>query len=111
MPKIRTISPGDLGNQIYLAPACRAHGQRAKYLFQNDFRLLKDFVIPKTQDPYPAAFEHGGPMNVIGGLPVDRVPSTIDFYRELGRGTVEVEDEISDNMLATKFVADKLPVT
>ena len=37
--------------------------------------------------------------------------SAIDFYREPGRGAVEVEDEIADNMLAPEFVSGKLSVT
>ena len=49
-------------------------------------------------------------MSVIESLPFDRMSSTIDFYCELGRGAVEVEDKIADGMLAPKFVSSKLSV-
>ena len=49
-------------------------------------------------------------MSIISSLPFDRMSSSIDFYRELGRGAVEVEDEIPDNILAPKFVSGKLSV-
>jgi len=49
-------------------------------------------------------------MIIINGLFLDRMPSAVDLYRELGRGTVEVDDEVPGNILATKFVVGKLPV-
>ena len=88
----------------------RAQGQCLKDLLQDGLRLLKDFVIPKTQDVDTAAFEHRGSMSIIESLPFGRMPSAIDFYREPGRDTVEIEDEIADNMLASEFVSGKLSV-
>ena len=68
-------------------------------------------MIPKLQDLDSAAFEHPGPMSVIGSLRLCRMPSAIDFDCELGLGAVEIENEITDDMLAPKFVSGKLSVS
>ncbi len=50
-------------------------------------------------------------MLIPGNLTIGSMSSTVDFYREFGRGAVEIEDEISDNMLTPKFVAGQLSIT
>ena len=49
-------------------------------------------------------------MRVISSLPHGRMTSTIDFDRKFGRGAVEVDDEVSDNMLASKLVSSKFSI-
>src|SRR6266508_2690033 len=76
---------------------------------QNAFEILKDVIVPESEDPIAVTFQHRGTLGV--SRVVNRVLASIELDQTPGLGTAEICNVPADRMLTPKLETEESTVT
>jgi hypothetical protein len=80
---------------------------RTDYRFENAVDVLQHVMIPEAEDQIPHRFQRPGPCHVAFAFVV--LP-TVHFNNEMSVLTTEVDDELTERCLPSKFQSLEPPV-
>jgi hypothetical protein len=76
---------------------------------QKTFEILKDVIVPESEDPIAVTFQRGSALGV--AHPVVRVLASIELDHKSGLGTAEICNVPADRMLTPKLETEESTVT